>query len=175
MNQAMKDGIQESIAGFSLPEYYQIPNVGLYLEQTAKYISEYVNCLGDFSLTGSMISNYVKKRLIVSPVKKQYNREQIAYLIFIAVAKSVLSMEDLRLFVALQKKTYPARQAYDYFREEMENVLRYVFGEKDTLENLGVDNSDEKTMLRNTVITVAHKVYLDKYFAALRKEEAGTE
>ena len=175
MKQETKQQICQSVAEFRLPRYTEIPNVGLYLEQAAKYIAEYLAPLGEAALTPSMISNYVKKGLIVSPVKKQYNREQIAYLIFIAVAKSVLSMEDLRLFVALQKKTYPARQAYDYFREEMENVLRYVFGEKDTLENLGVDNSDEKTMLRNTVITVAHKVYLDKYFAALRKEEAGTE
>lgn len=173
MEQAMKDEIQNSIAGFSLPRYNEIPDVGLYLEQAAKYISGYLSCLGEFALTGSMISNYVKKGLIDNPVKKQYSREQIANLIFIAVAKTVMTMEDLRLVMMLRKKTYTAQRAYDYFREEMENVLPYVFGRKDSLDSLGVDNTDEKTLLRYTIITVAHKVYLDKFCAALHAEEEG--
>lgn len=167
MDQSVKEEILESIRGFSLPRYEEIPNVGLYLEQTSKYISEYLEKLGDFTLTGSMISNYVKKGLVANPVKKQYTREQIAYLIFIAVGKSVLSMEDIRLLFALQKEIYTPQKAYDYFCTELENVLLFVFGLKDTLDTVGNDNTDTKNLLRNTIITVAHKVYLDKAFAAL--------
>ncbi len=172
MDQALKEKVRQSVASFSLPQYAEIPDVGLYLEQTAKYISEYLACLGDFALTGSMISNYVKRGLIESPYKKQYSREQIAYLFFIAIAKSVLGIDDLRLFISLQKQTYAAQRAYDYFKAEMENILRYIFGLSDTLELVGVDDTDEKTMLRNTIITVAHKIYLDKYFSALHQAEA---
>ena len=172
MTENRKLRVAESIRDFTLPRYDEIPNVGLYLEQTAKYISEYLDCLGDFTLTRSMISNYVKKGLITNPVKKQYNREQIAYLIFIAVAKNVLSMEDLRLLVGEQQKTYEPSVAYNYFCLELENVLFYVFGLKDTLDTVGVDNTLEKDMLRSTIITVAHKVYLDKYFEVLHSEEA---
>ena len=89
---------------FHLPRYEQIPNVGLYLEQVTKYISEYLAPLQEGALTGSMISNYVKKGLVDNPVKKQYSREQIAYLIFIAVTKSVLSLDELMLFIMRQKK-----------------------------------------------------------------------
>lgn len=172
MNQKMKDEILNSIRNFALPRYEEIPNVGLYLEQTSKYISEYLACLGDFALTGSMISNYVKKGLISNPVKKQYNREQIAYLIFIAVAKSVLSMEDIRLLIQMQKDAYASQKAYEYFRLELENVLFYVFGLKETLDNVGNDRTDTKNMLRTIIITAAHKAYLDKYFAALHAEKA---
>lgn len=170
MNQSKRDDILQSVRNFSLPRYDEIPNVGLYLEQTSKYISEYLSCLGEFALTGSMISNYVKKDLISNPVKKQYDREQIAYLIFIAVAKSVLSMEDIRLLIQLQKTAYTSQKAYEYFRMELENVLFYVFGLKDTLEVVGHDRTQTKNMLRTLIITVAHKVYLDKYFAALQGE-----
>ena len=31
--------------------------------------------------------------------------------------------------------------------------------------------SNEKTMLRNMIITVAHKIYLDRYFSLLRNED----
>lgn len=171
MNQTRRDEILDSIRNFSLPRYDEIPNVGLYLEQTSKYISEYLACLGDCALTGSMISNYVKKDLISNPVKKQYDREQIAYLIFIAVAKSVLSMEDIRLLIHMQKDAYEPRKAYEYFRMELENVLFYVFGLKETLDTVGNDRTQTKNMLRTVIITAAHKAYLDKYFAAFHEEQ----
>ena len=75
-----KQQISQSIADFRLPRYNEIPNVGLYLEQATKYVCEYLAPLGEYNLTPSMISNYVKKGLIANPVKKQYSREQIAYL-----------------------------------------------------------------------------------------------
>lgn len=171
MDQAHKDEILNSIRSFALPRYDEIPNVGLYLEQTSKYISEYLECLGDCALTGSMISNYVKKGLISNPVKKQYDRDQIAYLIFIAVAKSVLSMEDIRLLIRMQQSAYDSRKAYEYFRMELENVLFYIFGLKDTLDTVGNDRTHTKNMLRNVIITAAHKAYLDKYFAVLHDEQ----
>lgn len=171
MQKATKQELQDSIRGFSLPKYREIPDVGLYLEQTVQYISGYLAELGDFPLTGSMIRNYVKQDIISNPVKKRYDRDQLAYLIFVAVAKSVLSMEDIRLFMEVQKKTYSAQRAYDYFRDELENVLQYVFGVKETLDTVGVDDTLEKDMLRTMIIAAAHKLYLEKYFAALHSTE----
>ena len=171
MKQNSKEEIKNLIKDFSLPRYSDIPNVGLYLEQVVKYISEYLEPLGSFSLTASMVSNYVKKDLIGNPVKKQYDREQIARLFFVAVAKNVLSIEDIRLLCEMQHGTYEPRRAYDYFCSEFENVLQFVFGLKENLDTVGTDSNDTKTMLRNTIIAVAYKVYLDKYLAALHSEE----
>ncbi len=168
MSLNMKMEIGESVKGFRLPRYQEIPDVGLYLEQVAEYISEYLKPLGNITLTGSMISNYVKKGLVSNPVKKQYDRDQIAYLFFIAVAKMALSMDDIRLMVEMQKKTYGPQVAYDYFCSEFENIIQYIFGMKESPDVIGVDDTEEKTMLRNTIITVAHKVYLDKYFEKIR-------
>ncbi|MBO7208453.1 MAG: DUF1836 domain-containing protein, partial [Clostridia bacterium] len=93
MNEKMLRTISEPIKNFRLPKFEEIPDVGLYLEQTTKYISQIYAPVQEITLTSSMISNYVKKGLIPNPIKKQYNREQIAYLIFIASAKLVLSMD----------------------------------------------------------------------------------
>jgi DNA-binding transcriptional MerR regulator len=172
MDPKAKEQILESVRSFSLPRYEEIPDVGLYLEQTANYITDYVRKLGGNEFTGSMIRNYVKKGLVHNPVKKRYYREQIAYLFFIAVGKSVLSMEDIRLLIHMQKEAYQPQKAYDYFRMELENVLFYIFGVKDTLEVVGNDRTDTKNMLRTVIITAAHKAYLDKYFAALQEEKS---
>ena len=175
MDQIIKDKVAASIDRFRLPAYDAIPDVGLYLEQTAKYISDYLAPVCASPITGSMISNYVKKGLIKSPVRKQYSREQIAYLIFIAIGKLVLSMDDLLLMVEIQQRTYPSEIAYEYFRNELDTVLRFVFGRRGELDALGADAPDEKIMLRNVIITAAHKLYLDQLFLALREENAGKQ
>ncbi len=151
-----------SVLQFSLPSYSEIPDVGLFLDQVCRYINEYLEPLPGFGLTTSMISNYVKKGLISNPVKKQYGREQIAYLFFIAVVKAVLSMEDLQVLIKLQQMTYPSQRAYDYFRLELRNVLEYVFEQKREMDIVGEENSKEKAILRNAIIAVAHKVYLNR-------------
>ena len=143
MKQSTKEEIRNSIKGFSLPRYNDIPNVGLYLEQVVKYISEYLEPLGSFSITGSMVSNYVKKGLIENPIKKQYNREQIAYLIFIAVAKNVMSLDGLTNFIALQKRTYGLQKAYDYFCDQFEAMLFFTAEVNDTMSIVGEDTADE--------------------------------
>ena len=88
MKQNLNAEITRSIQDFRFPKYHEIPDVGLFLEQVAKYISSFLEPLGDITVTGSMISNYVKKDLVDNPIKKQYYRDQIAYLIFISMALS---------------------------------------------------------------------------------------
>ena len=135
MKENRKVRVADSVRGFTLPRYDEIPNVGLYLEQTAKYISEYLDCLGDFTLTRSMISNYVKKGLITNPVKKQYDREQIAYLIFIAVAKNVLSLDALRKCNKVSFCTYDSGYCEDGdWALHVKSVI--VFGKMEVIDDM---------------------------------------
>ena len=108
---------------FNLPTYKEIPSVGLYLDQTSKYINEVLLDLPDAMITNSMISNYVKKHLIANPIKKQYGREQIACLIFIAVTKSALSLDDVKNLFDLQKNKYSIEEAYTYFAGRFDKIL----------------------------------------------------
>ena len=171
MKPETKQGISRSVQDFRMPRYNEIPSVGLYLEQATKYICEYLAPLQENAITGSMISNYVKKGLVSNPVKKLYSRDQLAYLLFIALAKSVVSLDDLILFIRLQERTYPTDRAYNYFCDELENILQFVFGLKPEIDTVGIDSTDEKFMLRATIITVAHKIYLEKCFEAMAAEE----
>lgn len=170
MRSEQKNKMKASIENFRLPRYDEIPDVGLYLEQIAKYISELLKPLEDISITRSMISNYIKQGLVSNPVKKQYSRDQIAYLIYIAIAKTVLSLDQICLMINMQQETYDNAIAYNYFCMEFENILFYVFGYKDSVEQIGKDSTDLKIMLRNMIITVAHKIYLDKCFILIERD-----
>lgn len=174
--QETKQKVAASVADFHLPRYNEIPNVGLYLEQTSKYISEFLAPLGDYGLTNSMISNYVKKGLVANPVKKQYDREQIAYLFFIAVAKTVLSLDALTGFIALQKRTYPLEIAYDYFGRQFEALLQFTFELTDTMELADSENTVDaeqaggKRLLYSCIVAVTQKIYLEKSLTAIASE-----
>ena len=171
MKNETKRKVQQSIQGFCLPRYHEIPNVGLYLEQTTKFISGYLTPLGDYSLTASMISNYVKKGLVDNPVKKQYDRDQIAYLFFIAVAKTVLSLDALDNFIQLQKRTYSLEVAYDFFCRQLEGLMQYTFELSDTIDTGDTESTDEKRLLYSCIVAVTQKIYLEKCLEAIAEEE----
>ena len=134
---------------FSLPTYDQIPNVGLYLEQVTKYLNDYLEPLGCAPLTGSMVSNYVKKGLVRNPVKKQYDREHIARLMVIAVSKTVLSLEDI---ARLPADCPAGREGYEAFCAMLDGALRQVFAK------------EPGGLMQDTMTAVAHKLYLDRLF-----------
>ena len=170
MDKEMKRRMAESVRGLRLPRYAEIPTVGLYLEQTIKYINSYLAPLGCLELTGSMVSNYVKKGLIPAPVKKQYFPEQISYLFFVALAKNLTSMENIDLLISVQRATYTLPVAYDYMCGELENMLFYFFGLKDRPEELGETDSDEKNLLRGLIMSAANVIYLNNYIEYLRRQ-----
>ena len=171
MTNEQKHKVAEGIREFRLPRYQEIPDVGLYLEQTTKYISGYLAPLQEGWITSSMISNYVKKGLIESPVKKRYSRDQIAYLFFIAVAKNVLSLDALAGFIRLQQQTYGLKKAYDYFCGEFENLLQFTFELKDRMDTVGEDATDEKRLLFSCIAAVSQIVYLEKCLNVLAAPE----
>ena len=171
MKETTKQKVSQSVKDFRFPRYNEIPNVGLYLEQATKYVCEYLAPLGEYTLTPSMISNYVKKGLIANPIKKQYGREQIAYLFFIAIAKSVLSLDALTGFIKVQQSSYPLAKAYDYFCEQFEELLRFTFELQDSMETVGEDNTDEKRLLFTCIVAAVQKVYLEKCLEAIAQEE----
>ena len=158
---------QQTPKDFKLPCYVDLPNTGLYLEQVSQYMNDILSSLGCVTLTSSMISNYVKKGLICSPVKKLYYADQIAYLFAISIIKLVLPMENIQKLFDMQKEVYTVPVAYDYFCTELENVLQYVYGEKTQMDDIGITSTQTKTMLRNTIISVAHIIHLNECFRNL--------
>ena len=56
--------IHEALKRFTLPTYHEIPDVGLYLDQVAKYMNSFMIDFPEMNVTPSMISNYAKQKLI---------------------------------------------------------------------------------------------------------------
>ena len=164
MHETIKKQIADSIRDFRLPRYDELPDVGLYLEQTVTYINQYIRPLGCTPITNSMVSNYVKQNVVPGPIKKQYYNEQIAHLMVIAIVKNVLSLENICKLFHMQKGVYTDQVAYDYFCSELENMLFYTFGVREEVMQIGNTNSNVKMMLRGVITAVAHMIHLSNCF-----------
>ncbi|MGN0364016.1 MAG: DUF1836 domain-containing protein [Bilifractor sp.] len=175
MSMTREAQIKESLQRFQLPSYTEIPNVGLYLKQVVKYINDFLEPLQDDPLTVSMVSNYVKHKLIPNPIRKMYYREHIAYLFFIAVTKCVLSLEEIRFLLTLQEKTYDTDYTYNRFKTQLEDALHHLGSAEDRIPAASTGDSEGHILLRNTIITISHKIYMDKYFYYTQLAENETE
>ena len=173
INEQVAEEIAKAFAGFRLPRYQDIPDVGLYLEQTVSYLNSYLDPFADACMTGSMVSNYVKKKLVKNPVRKQYGREQISTLFFLAVTKSILSLDNLAVLIGIRDERYEPSAFYDAFCDELEACVQTVLqkGGSELVrqesgifsEKRGLTADDEGKILRSIITAVIHKAYLSKW------------
>lgn len=166
-SEEQNERIQEILGRFRLPAYTEIPDVGLYLEQVTRFINQSLVDFPDMQATSSMVSNYVKLKMVSRPVKKMYSREQIAFLLFIVLAKTVLSMDNIRKLFAMIAEESGMEAGYEYFRKCMEAALVSFSEEKVA--------SGKRNMLDYTASAIAYKMYLNLYFEGLNDSDRDSE
>ena len=82
------DEILKRLEGCRLPEWDELPDFGLYMDQLVTYVARsFPGISGRLDLTSSMINNYVKAGLIDKPTGKKYSREALAQLLMISLMK----------------------------------------------------------------------------------------
>ena len=119
----------EELLAFRLPRYSQLPELGLYLDQTLSYVAGVIHPLygQPYAITGAMVSNYIKTGALEPSIRKKYGREHLARLVVISLLKEVFTVPEICALFQVQKETYPLEISYDYFCTEFENALRETF------------------------------------------------
>ena len=166
MNEMRLQEIIEEITAFKMPRYEKLPRMNLYLEQVIEeviFILEPIFGKNEEKwITRTMVGNYVKQGLIPRPIGKKYSKEHIAYLVYISIAKQVLSMEEIKRLLEIQRKSYPIQAAYDYLCNEFENVLQDVFRRQNVGQPSYKTHDVEANVFRSTVIAVGYAIYTRK-------------
>lgn len=153
----------EKIGNFKLPNYELLPSIPLYMEQVTKYINmslaPLVNDDNSSLITGYMVNNYVKAKIINPPKDKQYDDEHIAYLIFITLLKNSASLKDIATFIELDKEFIKDRKdLYNFYKKLQEQILQETQGDifklfkeydlnAEDIENAPVQNAEEAQKL----------------------------
>ena len=117
--------MQENQGTFQMPQWKEIPDLGLYMDQVVLYVQR--ACEGLYGeeeakrlLTPAMVNNYVKAGLIPRPTGKKYGREQLATILMIVQLKGVLSMDMIRLMLEGDR----IEALYDMFCAKQRNAMR---------------------------------------------------
>ena len=104
------------------PKWDELPELDLYLDQVLLYVNNVCGSsisAADKGLTASMINNYVKHGYIAKPVKKKYQRRQVARLIAITTLKTVFSIQEISATLNMLHKEADSRELYDDFVDYM--------------------------------------------------------
>ena len=105
---------------YRLPEWKDIPDFGLYMEQVLQLLTEYLDYMPpelkkEQFITGNAINNYVRKKIMPEPVKKKYYRRHIACLIVICTLRQTLSITTMKLLIPSEASESEFRAFYDAY------------------------------------------------------------
>ncbi len=119
------------MASVHVYRYGELPRIDLYLDQVLTLVSEELAfmCLPDEQpITGSMVNNYVKQRLLPAPRKKRYTREHVATLLFVCSLKRVYSIAQLQQIMGMINRAHvDAAALYDEVVAALECALAEQF------------------------------------------------
>ena len=104
------------------PRWDELPVLDLYLDQVLLYVNKVCKpafTASDKGLTASMINNYVKHAYLEKPLKKKYNRQQVARLIAITSLKTVFSIQDIAATLDMLNAETQSEELYNDFVDYM--------------------------------------------------------
>ncbi|HEM3696585.1 TPA: DUF1836 domain-containing protein [Streptococcus suis] len=121
----------------TIPYWHELPDLDLYLDQVLLYVNQTTNSsklLEQKSLTASMINNYVKHKQIEKPIKKKYQKQQVARLIALSILKNVFSIQEISQTLNLLLLSTNSETLYNHLVDCMRNedsdetpdIIRYA-------------------------------------------------
>lgn len=148
---------------YRLPEWENIPDFGLYMEQVLALLTEYLDYLPpelkeERFITAATINNYVRNRVMPEPRRKKYYRVHIAYLVIICTLKQSLTIATLQKVIPMGiseaevKTIYDAyvrrhRIAAEYFVRQVRVIAAPLLGHEERAVDESIDNAAELVAL----------------------------
>ena len=144
---------------------------------TAALGADLCDCMsvpGETVLTGSMVNNYVKLKLIPAPEKKRYSRDHVAYLVFVCSLKRVFSIAQVQQLIGLGREAdVDLEQSYDEMCRALEEAMAARFPMAAPVpvavhlaDKAGAPVSPEVSdLLQAALSALADKVYVEQLIA----------
>ena len=135
MQQEQWGAWEAQLAAFRLPEWENLPELELYMDQVVVLVGRYLSfppqAEGDDKLiTASIVNNYVRMKIMPPPVKKKYGRVHLAYLLMICTLKRSLPIAAIQRLIPAQMDEEETRALYGRFllcfQEAAEAFPRYT-------------------------------------------------
>lgn len=114
----------------ALPSWEELPELELYMDQVVALLNSYLGFLPkevgmDAVVTAAAVNNYVRKKIIPSPVKKRYSRIHLAYLLMICSLKQGVSISYIQQMVPLSLSEDQVHDIYNSFAAQHRRTTLY--------------------------------------------------
>lgn len=121
----------ENALKHKLPRWNELPEIDYYMDQVIEYMEQKLSffVIEDASklISPSIINNYVKQKLIPSPIKKRYSREHIANLLMICILKPTMAIGDIQCMINSQLDKDNLETVYNRFCSNQETITEDIF------------------------------------------------
>lgn len=139
INEKMKKW-SEALRSYELPAWNELPELNLYMDQVIILMNKYLkiyceNPEEDKLITPSIINNYVKLKVIPSPIKKKYSKIHLAYLIMVCILKQCLSISTIKNIIPLTEDEEKIKNIYEIFCRNSKSALEEVADKITSSEN----------------------------------------
>ena len=117
---------------FRLPQWDELPDMDLYMDQVVMLLQRYLNFLpedehGNAAITASIINNYVRLKIMPPPVKKKYTRVHMAYLIMVCSLKQSVNIPYIQKMLPLGLPAAEVRRVYEgYVKTHHDVCLAFI-------------------------------------------------
>lgn len=130
----------------------RLPDIDLYMDQVIEYLKRQCSSGADNdALSGAMINNYIKDKIIPRATDKRYGKEHLAYLMIIARLKQVLPVKDIGIILSKVPKDF-----VNLYFDNFQNILC------ESVKKLRDGMSDEETDLNVLALNFAVAAYVNK-------------
>lgn len=142
---------------YRLPQWEEIPDLGLYMEQVLVLLKQYLDYLPpelkeEQFVTAAAINNYVRNKIMPEPRKKKYYRVHIAYLVMICTLKQCLSIGTLQRMIPVglpEDQVQTVYSAYvrrhhiaaEYFVQQVRLMAAPLLGHENQAGAMAIDQT----------------------------------
>lgn len=163
------------ITDYHLPEWDSIPDFGLYMDQVIVLLEQYLSFIPtpagakEHIVTSATINNYVRLKIMPAPVKRNYHRVHIAYLVMILTMKQSLSISDVQKVIPpMDSSEDEVLSVYEDYSEKFRRLALF-FNQQVQSAAEGVrsteqssDNAVELLVIESALIAGFSKILAEK-------------
>ena len=158
---------------FHLPQWDELPDMDLYMDQVVMLLQRYLNFLpedehGNAAITASIINNYVRLKIMPPPVKKKYTRVHMAYLIMVCSLKQSVNIPYIQKMLPLGLPEAEVRRIYEaYVKTHHDVCLAFIqlvrSGADDVLHSNDAQSEDvERVVYSAAIVSGFSKLLTEK-------------
>lgn len=175
--------LARQMTAIHISRFSELPRIELYLDQLLSMVDDELSFMrlpGEGPLvTGSMVNNYVKRRIVPAPVKHRYTRGHVCYVVCMCLFKHVFSLEEVaRLIGLVEDAGVDLARTYDELCSALECALSEQFAVgpdfvvpavEPVIHLWGADGSEVSSPLDRTieaaVVSLAAKIFVEQVLA----------